>query len=185
MKLLTPLFNQEILRVAQAENKTDEDSMKSFLDEIAALCDVKIRAVYHWRSGRHGLPSDYVPILCRRFGSNALLDEMSRLRDETSVDVPDSFDLALLASRSIREDLEGYEEFLKDFEGDGIQPGELAELHHRAARIHRNVHHLLEIAEADCARRLAADAPPRKSSVTSERRREEAPANGSLVKARK
>lgn len=180
---LTPLFNIEILRIAKAEQKTDEGQMKALMAELADLCGVSVRMVYHWRSGRNKLPSDHVPALCKRFGSRVLLDALNDAASETAIDVPDSFDLALMASRDIREDLTVYERFLKDFEGDGIQPGEVVELRELAARVHRNVHQLLDIAEADCARRLAVDAPPRKGSVSSEKRQDRQSEGGSLIQA--
>lgn len=184
---LTPLFNIEILRIAKAEQKTDETQMKALMEEIAALCGVSVRTLYHWRSGRYKLPSDHVPTLCQRFGSRALLDELTRASAETEidVDVPDGYGLALMASRAVREDLVVYERFLLSFESDGIQPGERDELRLLTARVHRNIHQLLAIAEADCERRLAAEAPPRKGSVPSEKRQERKADGGSLVAARK
>jgi hypothetical protein len=158
---LTPLFNQEILRVAKAENRTDEKSMKQFLEELAELCGVGLRMVYHWRSGRNKLPSDHVPALCKRFGSLALLDAMNRAAADTSISIPDNYELAILVSQTVREDLEVYEQILRDFESDGIQPGELPRMRELEARVHANVHRLVEIAEADCARRQNA---PRKGN---------------------
>lgn len=162
---LTPLLNLEILRIARIEQKTEEAQMKALMLELAALCGVSVRMVYHWRSGRNKLPSDHVPTLCRRFGSRALLDELTRASAQTKIEIPGNYDLALLASRSVREDLGCYEQFLIDFESNGIQPGELTKLRGLEARVHRNVHQLFEIAEADCARRLAAEAPPRKGNM--------------------
>jgi hypothetical protein len=167
---LAPLLNIEILRIAKEENRTDEKQMKAFMLEIARLCAVGRRQVYHWRSGRHPLPAEHVPTLCERFGSRVLLDALVSAATETVVEVPDSFDLAVHASRLVREDLAVYEELLLDFESDGIQPGELVRLRELCARVHRNIHLALDIAEADCARRLAAEAPPRKGSVTSEKK---------------
>jgi hypothetical protein len=164
MKLLTPLFNQEILRVAIDEKKTDEDSIKDLLIEIAKLCGVTLRAVYHWRSGRHALPSDVVPILCKRFGSNALLDELNRLRAQIEIEVPGQYDLAKMAARSVQEDMNFIEQILIAFESEGIQPGERDRLRELAARAHGNLHRLMEIAEADCARRLEIEDMPRKGN---------------------
>ncbi len=161
---LAPLLNAEVLRAAKAENKTDEDSMTEFMDELAALCEVGTRQVYRWRSGSAPLPAEHVATLCTRFGSNALLDEMTRTA--TAIEVPDEFDLARVATRSVREDMTFIEEILTDFESDGIQPGERDRLRQLAARAHANIHHLMEIAEADCARRQTA--PPRKGSAKSE-----------------
>lgn len=162
---LAPLFNQEILRVTKAEKKTDQKSMTEFLKELASSCGVGLRMIYHWRSGATKLPAEHLPALCKRFGSNALLNELTRL-SEQEIEVLDEFDVARLAARAVRDDLATYERFLSDFE-DGIQPGELIELRELGARIHGNVHRLLEIAEADCARRLNASTPARKPPVKS------------------
>ncbi len=183
---LAPVLNLEILALAKRENKTDEKQMEALMDELAEMCGVKRRQLYHWRSGHHPLPGQHVPTLCKRFGSRALLDEMTRACADDAVEIPDNYDLALKASRSVREDLTCYEQFLLDFESNGIQPGEMAELRELAARVHRNVHQLLEIAEADCARRLAAEAPPlapRKGSVPSEKKPDRKPDGGSLIRA--
>src|SRR5260370_13870906 len=75
---LAPLLNLEILALAKRENKTDEKQMEALMDELAELCGVKRRQLYHWRSGHHPLPGEHVPALCRRFGSRALLDVMNR-----------------------------------------------------------------------------------------------------------
>ena len=184
---LAPLLNLEILALAKRESKTDEKQMEALMDELAELCGVKRRQLYHWRSGHYPLPGEHVPALCKRFGSNALLDAL-KTATETTVEIPDNFDLAITVSRALREDLEGFERLLLAFETDGIQPGELAELNELEARAHRNLHVLFGIAAADCARRLAAEAPelaPRKGSVRIEKRREETAAEGSLVKARR
>lgn len=168
---LAPLFNAEIRRVAREENKTDEKSMDAFMEEIALICDLKQkRMVYHWRSGRHRLPAEHVPALCRRFKSNVLLDALTAAAGEIEIAIPDSLDLARQASRSLRQDLEFHERFLKHFEHDGIQPGELDELRELQARAHRNLHLMFGIAEADCQRRLAeAGGLRRKNNITSRR----------------
>ena len=168
---LAPLFNAEIRRVASAENRTDAKSMDAFMEEIAILCNLKQkRMVYHWRSGRHRLPAEHVPALCKRFGSRALLDALSSAAAGTEVEIPANFNLALEANRSLREDLEFHAALLKHFEHDGIQPGELDELRDLQARAHSNLHVMFGIAEADCQRRLAAVATlPRKTNITSRR----------------
>jgi hypothetical protein len=183
---LAPLLNAEILALAMRESKTDEKLMKELMTELGHLCGVSRRMVYHWRSGHHRLPGEYVPTLCQRFGSNALMDELNRASAETIVPVPDGYDLALLASRSIREDLSVYEQFLQDFESDGIQPCELTKLRELEARVHRNVHQLFEIAEADCERRLAANTPAtpaRKGDQRATGDRDRKTDGGSLIRA--
>lgn len=167
---LAPLLNQEINRIARIEKKTDEASMTKLMKEIAELCGLKnTRMIYHWRSGHYDLPAEHVPTLCRRFGSFVLLDAMKSAAAGTEIEVPDNFDLALQANRALRQDLECYERILLHFEDGVIQPGELAELKELAARSHRNLHLMIGIAEADCARRTESLAP-RKANQKSESR---------------
>jgi hypothetical protein len=182
---LAPLLNAEILALATRENKTDEKLMNALMTELGQLCGVSRRMVYHWRSGHHPLPGEHVPVLCERFSSRVLLDALTAAAGETAVEVPDNFDLAILASRSVREDMAFIEQILLDFESDGIQPGEMATLRELEARAHQNLHQLMGIAAEDCARRLEAHIPARKGEVraTGERRRKAD--EGSLVKARK
>jgi len=180
---LAPLLNVEILRISKLENRTDEKQMHAFMLEIARLCAVGRRQVYHWRSGRHPLPAEHVPTLCERFRSRVLLDALVSATSEAVVEVPDSFDLAVQASRLVREDLAVYEELLLDFESDGIQPGELVRLRELCARVHRNIHLALDIAEADCARRIAAEMSPRKGSVPSGKKQDRQTDEGSLIQA--
>ena len=163
---LAPLLNLEILRIAKQEQRTDERLMTAFMLELAGLCNVGRRQVYHWRSGKHPLPAEHVPALCERFGSRVLLDALIEAAAETAIEVPGTFDLAMLASKAVRDDLEVYDELLRDFESEGVQPGELIRLRYLCARVHRNVHFVLDIAEADCARRLAVDGHQRKGSVS-------------------
>lgn len=160
--LLTPLFNQEILRVAKQRHKATEDGIKELLLEIASDCGVGLRAVYHWRSGRHPIPSDFLPMICKCLGSNALQDEMNRLRAQIEVEVPEQFDLVRLITESLQEDMTFMQQIISDFESDGIQPTELDRLDQLGARVHGNTHRLLEIARADCHRRLGVT---RKASV--------------------
>jgi hypothetical protein len=182
---LAPLLNAEILALAKRENKTDEKLMKELMTELGRLCGVSRRMVYHWRSGHHPLPGEHVPVLCERFGSRVLLDALTAAATETAVDIPDNFDLAILASRSVREDLAFIEQILLDFESDGIQPGEMTRLHELEARAHQNLHRLMGIAVEDCARRLAADMPPRKGDARAPGDRDRKTDEGSLAKARR
>jgi hypothetical protein len=161
---LTPLLNQEILRVAKEEKLTDDTSMKTFMSELADLCGVSLRMVYHWRSGHAKLPGDHVPSLCKRLGSLVLLDALKSAAAETQIEIPDQFDLALQASRAVRQDLECYERVMLSFEDGVIEPGELIEMKELEARAHRNLHLMIGIAEAACERHLVQDAPQRKAN---------------------
>lgn len=176
---LTPLLNQEILRVAKEEKLTDDTSMKQFMSELADLCGVSLRMVYHWRSGHAKLPGDHVPSICKRLGSLVLLDAMKSAASETRVEVPDQFDLALQASRAVRQDLECYERVMLGFEDGVIEPGELAEMQELEARAHRNLHLMIGIAEAACERHMDQGVGSRASSVS---RKENVPAKRSEVR---
>lgn len=163
---LAPLLNAEIRRIARIEKKTDQASMDKLMDEIAGICGLKNRRmVYHWRSGHHALPAEHVPKLCQRFGSLVLLDALRSATAQIEIEIPDNFDLALQAARSVRQDLELYERLLLSFEDEEITPGELADLKELEARAHRNLHLMIGIAEADCARRQAIVAVSRKQNV--------------------
>jgi hypothetical protein len=180
---LAPLLNAEILALATRENKTDEKLMKELMTELGRLCGVSRRMVYHWRSGHHPLPGEHVPALCERFGSRVLLDALTAAASNMAVEVPDIFDLAILASRSVREDMAFIQEILLDFESDGIQPREMATLRELEARAHQNLHRLMGIAEADCTRRLAADTPARKRDQRALGTRARNSDGGSLIRA--
>jgi len=164
---LAPLLNLEILRVANEERTTGEVEMKAFMTELADLCGVSVRQLYHYRSGAHPLPAEIVSLLCKRFGSPALLDELADY-SESQVEIPDNYDLALLASRAVSEDMNFITKILEDFQNGGVVPAEMTTLRELAARAGRYFHVLMRIAEADCASRTATDAPPRKGSAKAE-----------------
>ena len=160
---IAPVFNAEIRRIAHKENKTDEKSMRRLMEEIAAICGLQdTRMVYHWRSGRHPLPAEHVPALCKRFNSYALLEAIKDANIE--IEIPDNFNLALEANRALQQDLECYERLLLSFDDGQITPGELLELKELEARAHRNLHLMMGIAEANCMAGVS-----RKQNVTAKK----------------
>jgi hypothetical protein len=142
-------LDSEFKRVANDEGVP----MEELVAEVAGLTKKSERQIYNFRSGKWPIPDCLYPILCKRFRSRALANALLDDCGETPVKVPDSYELPVLASKTIREDLEYYAEFLADFESDGIDPGELKHLRELAERVVRNVYGFVEIAAEDCERR--------------------------------
>jgi hypothetical protein len=146
------VLDDEFKRVAKAEGK----SMEALVEEIAGLLGKRPRQVYNFRSGKWDVPSQLFPLLCKRFGSLALIDA---LRDEcraatAEVEVPEEYELTCLVSQTVRDDLRHYEKFLAAFEDGVITEAEMEELHASGARIISNVHKFEAIAQTDLNRRL-------------------------------
>lgn len=153
-------FTAELHRTATIEEKT----MDELCAQIAELCGLKPnqhRQLYNWRSGKWPLPSNVIPILCRRFRSLALLHALEDECNDVAIDVPDGYDLTREVSRTVRRDLQAYERYLNAFESDGIEPHELQELRELMEDVVRNAHRFLEIAATDCDRRSQARVDPR------------------------
>ncbi len=148
---LPPTLDREFKRVA----KFEQISMEDLVNEVAALTDCSTRQLYNYRSGKWDLPSGLIPILCKRFRSRALLDELAGACAETPVDVPDAFDLTRLVAQTVRDDMHHFEKFLDAFEDGVIEPREMEELRESGARVVGNVRKFEAIAEADFSRRQA------------------------------
>lgn len=147
-------FTAELKRIASIEDKT----MESLCEEIGNLVGLKgkeQRQLYNWRSGKWPLPSNVIPMLCRRFRSRALLHALEAECADVVVEVPEAVDMTRLVSRSMRQDLALCEQFLGAYEGDGIQPRELRALQETAQRTIAEIYRLVEVAGADCERRQA------------------------------
>jgi len=151
-------FTAELKRIAVIEDKTMEELCEE-VGRLVGLEGKQQRQLYNWRSGKWPLPSNVIPILCRRFKSLALLHALEDECSDVVVDVPDCFDLTREVSRTVRKDLEAYEHYLKAFEGDGIQHHELRELRELMEDVVRNAHRFLEIAATDCERRTPKAMP--------------------------
>lgn len=145
-------LDEEFRRLARATGMT----MEELVAEVAALTGFSQRHIYNFRSGKWPVPADLVPILYKRFSSTALLDELKDECQRTPVQIPDQFELTLLTSQTLREDLLHYERVLKAFEDGAIDARELAELRDSGARVVQNVRMFEAIAEADYERRKAA-----------------------------
>lgn len=139
----------EFKRVAKAE----QVSMDDLVTECARLIECSTRQLYNYRSGKWLLPGEMIPRLCKRFGSLALLHALEDECRETSIEIPEQFELSRLVSQTVRDDLRHYERFLDAFEDGVIERGEMEELRASGDRIVQNVRQFEAIAAADHARR--------------------------------
>lgn len=151
MQQLSHTLDDEFKRIAKEEGLTLED----LVTEVASLTKKKARQIYNFRSGKSSLPSDLLPILCKRFGSLALIRTLEECCEETKVEIPDGFELGKLVSQTVRDDLRHYERFMDAFEDGVIERTELDELNRSGERVVQNVRMFLEIATADYQRRVA------------------------------
>lgn len=159
---LPPTINSEFRRVQQDEGV----SMEDLVADVARLTGKKERQIYNYRSGKWSLPADLLPVLCRRFGSLALIDALRDECRDTQVAVPAGFELTRLVSGTLRQDLSLYEKFISAFESDGIQPRELRELRELAERLIAGIYRLVEVAGADCESRAVVDLRSNQGSST-------------------
>lgn len=146
---LPHVLDNEFRRVAKAEGK----SMDALVEEIAGLTGKSVRQLYNFRSGKWDIPSQLIPVLCRRFRSRALLDALSEECGESAVEVPDPYDLTRLVSQTVRGDLRYFEQFLDAFEDGVIEKQELDRLRESSEYLILDVKKFFAMAEADYARR--------------------------------
>lgn len=148
MKLALTL-DREFKRIA----KEEQIEMVDLVVECARLIGCSPRQLYNYRSGKWPLPGDAIPALCKRFGSLALLHALADGCRETSVEVPEQFELSRLVAQTVRDDMKHYDRFLGAFEDGVVERGELDELLASGARIIQNVRQFEAIAVADYERR--------------------------------
>jgi hypothetical protein len=146
---LARVLNEEFKRIVQRE----EISMEYLVIETASLIQRSVRHIYNYRTGKWPFDPAFIPIFCRRFGSRALLDALASECSEVQIEVPENYDLTRMVSVTVRQDLEFYEEYLRAFESDGVQPHELPRLRGLMERVVHNAYQFWEIAAADCDRR--------------------------------
>ena len=182
MQFTPPTFFSQALdgefkRIAVQEDLT----MEELVEEVSRLVktfrgkphdDTRkcTRQVYNWRSGKWPVPSNLIPLLCRRFGSTALINALAAECSDVVVAVPEGADVPRMVSRSLKSDLALFEEFLSAHESDGFQEHELRALREKSEQAVRNIYRLVEIAGADCERRAVdRDQSKRSSSDHSKR----------------
>ena len=144
-------LDDEFKRVAKAE----QISMDELVAECARLVDCSTRQLYNYRSGKWLLPGEMIPALCKRFKSLSLLHALAEGCQETTVEIPEQFELSRLVSQTVREDLKHYEQFLAAFEDGVIEKVELEELRVSGQRVVQNVRYFEAIAVGDFERRSA------------------------------
>ncbi len=142
-------LDREFKRVAKDENIP----MDELVAECARLVGCSTRQIYNYRSGKWLLPGEMIPALCKRFGSLALLHVLADGCRETSVEVPEQFELSRLVAQTIREDMGHYARFLDAFEDGVVERRELDDLLDSGARVIQNVRQFEAIAVAGHERR--------------------------------
>ncbi|MCP9496260.1 MAG: hypothetical protein MSG64_17590 [Pyrinomonadaceae bacterium MAG19_C2-C3] len=145
-------LDDEFQRTAKAEGI----ALDELVAQIATLLNCRARQIYNYRCGKTPLPAESVPVLCRRFRSQALLFALVSLCDE-QVDAPDDFDLVRLVSQQARKHLSHHERMLEAFEDGVISSAELSELENSKDRLIRGVLELHAIAVDDYRRRTKLD----------------------------
>jgi len=134
--------------------------MEELVAQVSRLIQRSVRHIYNYRTGKWAYEPAFIPLLCARFKSRALLDALVGECSEVRIEIPEKFDLTRLVSATVRQDLEFYESFLEAFESDGIQQTELPRLRELMERVVYNAHRFLEIAAADCDRRQVSRFDP-------------------------
>jgi hypothetical protein len=134
----------EIRRVARNEDK----SIEELVDELKELTDYSVRQIYNFKCGKWDIPSRLIPVLCKRFGSRALLSALADECSDTRVEVPELFDLGKKVAETLRDDMGFYLELVKAFEDGVIQPHELVRLRELSEKCQRGQVEFLEIAGA-------------------------------------
>lgn len=143
-------LDAEFRRVA----KQEQIPMEELVSEVSRLTDCSTRQLYNYRSSKWDLPARLIPILCKRFQSQALLYALIQECDEQPVEeLPEQFDLVRMVTQAVRADMSHYEHFLNAFDSNGIDANELTALRESGERIIVNLRHLEAIATADYERR--------------------------------
>ncbi|MET0626749.1 MAG: hypothetical protein ABW250_27700 [Pyrinomonadaceae bacterium] len=147
---LPQTLDTEFKRLAKEEDK----AMDELVEEIARLVNKSSRQIYNFRCGKWDVPASLIPILCKRFRSLALLNALADECRETQIEVPETYELTCLVSKTVRDDLHHYEKFLAAFEDGVITEAEMRELRASGDRVISNVHKFESIAQADLERRM-------------------------------
>jgi hypothetical protein len=149
---LHKILDDEFKRVA----KLEDISMEQLVSDVAATTSYTPRQIYNFRSGKWPLPSELIPYFCMRFKSRALLYGLIGLCERTPVEIPDSYDLAVLSTRIVREDLRHYENLLLAYEDKKITSAELGQLEESGQRVISNICMTLSMARAEHERQTQA-----------------------------
>jgi hypothetical protein len=146
---LAQRLDQEFTRVAKEEDR----SMGELVDEIATLTGRSPRQLYNFRNGKWPIPSDLIPILCRRFGSRALIDALIEDLARTDIPVPEDYDLVHMLVSSLRSLLAHYERYFAMFDSGGIDEDDIEQMKASSSEIVTAIYRLNGIAESAVARR--------------------------------
>jgi len=167
------VLDSEFKRIAEQEDKTMED----LTDEITHLVNRRPREFYNWRSGKWPVPSNLIPVLCRRFGSTALVSALVAECSDVIVVVPEGADVPRMVARTMKKDMTLFENFLDAHDSDGFQPHELSTLREMAQQTISDIVRLVEVAGAECDRL----AESKRSSSDHSKRSQNNPSDHSLT----
>lgn len=149
MKPLSFALDEEFKRVAKDEDKP----MGDLVAEIAELLGCTERMLYNWRSGKWSLPSDYVPILCKRFGSPLLFNVLAAaMKDEGSLSLNEA-DLNKSTIRELSKDLVlaalGHHQLIEEaLKNDDFSKPDLTQIEESNERVALRFRYVLSLMEA-------------------------------------
>ncbi len=146
---LARILDDEFIRVAKLENI----SLEELVTDVSICTRTSARQLYNYRCGKCDIPASLIPVLSRRFKSQAFIHALIDDCADVAVEVPEDFDLIRMLSQSARQHLTHHERYMSAFE-DGVDPCELSELKKTGERVIQSIREFEAIAEADCERRL-------------------------------
>ncbi|GEM_PF-3305405 len=139
--ILALVLDAEIKRIANEKGLCVGD----VITKLSQKTGVSERQIYNYRSGKTDLQASHIAIFCKQFGSNALAFALLN-ECETKVEIPESFDLISIASKTARRTLKHHEMYLDAFDDGQIDGFELSQLEHSTASSIRDLQMLREIA---------------------------------------
>jgi aminopeptidase N len=150
MKSLSFVLDEEFKRVA----KVEDTPMGDLVAEIAELLGCTDRMLYNWRSGKWSLPSDYVPILCKRFKSTLLLDVLAEALKDQAALIHSEADLNKSTIRELSKDLVitalGHHQLIEETlkKADDLSKADVAEIEESNERVGLRFRYVLSLMEA-------------------------------------
>ena len=124
---LPQTLDAEFKRLAREEQRP----MEELVEEVARLVGKSPRQIYNFRSGKWDIPSQLIPVFCKRFRSLALLQALADECRETEIEVPEHYELTCLVSKTVRDDLRH-----RGRDGEAARFGRASHLERPQVRVH-------------------------------------------------